>query len=142
MPTYRGIVVRMHSQFDCQLLPEFPPRPQGFYTTQRAAGRVPLLYDDKKSTCSVYIPVLPGSQFWISYAVQPPVPSDQLFLFKLFINGVHVVSSSTGKDEGFGGKIMLGLFESKGEQGQKKIEKRILCFTPPENENGDRKSVV
>jgi hypothetical protein len=131
MPTYRSINIALHSQFDVETFPEYSPLPQEHYTRP-----VPKLIDDTTSTCSVYIPVLPGSLFWIGYSVSPPVPDGHFFLFKLFINGAHIVSWSTGKDEGWKGKTMFGLYERPDdEDGNKRVEKRVLSFTSP-GENG------
>ncbi|KAF2686091.1 hypothetical protein K458DRAFT_238457, partial [Lentithecium fluviatile CBS 122367] len=128
---YRSINVALHSQFDVEIIPEYRPRPQEFYTERGVEGKVPPLVDEKTPTCSVYIPVLPGSQFWIAYSISPPVPKDQQFLFKLFINGAHIVNWSTGKEQRWEGKTMFGLYERECEDGKKRIEKRVLCFTPP-----------
>ncbi|KAH6875611.1 hypothetical protein BKA58DRAFT_428055 [Alternaria rosae] len=120
----RSIDVGLHSQFDIEKLPEYRPNPHD------STSFTPRFVDEKISTRSVYVPALPGSTFWIEYAVSPPVPEGHYFLFKLYINGAHVVSWSTGKDEGWKGKTMFGLFESPGDGGdRKKFEKRVLCFT-------------
>jgi hypothetical protein len=141
MPTYRSINVELHSQFDVETIPEYCPRSQSYYAKQGVTATVPDLVDDANSTCSVYIPVLPGSQFWISHSISPPVPEDQLFLFKLFINSTYIVSWSCGKTEGWKGKTMFGLFEREAEEGHKRIEKRALHFTAPEQDGGEWKDV-
>ncbi|KAI4915254.1 hypothetical protein J4E85_010378 [Alternaria conjuncta] len=126
----RSIDVGLHSQFDIEKLPEYRPAPRG------NSSFTPEPVDEKTSTCSVYVPALPGSTFWIEYAVSPPVPEGHYFLFKLYINGAHVVSWSTGKDEEWQGKTMFGLFESPGDGGdRKKFEKRVLCFTTKDDVN-------
>jgi hypothetical protein len=131
MPTYRSINIELHSQFDIETIPEYRPRLQEYYASIGNPGKVPPFLDEKTATCSVYIPVLPGSQFWIGYSVSPPVPEDQQFLFKLFINGAHIVNWSTGKEHDWKGKTMFGLFERTYEDGKTRVEKRVLCFTPP-----------
>lgn len=131
MPTYRSINIELHSQFDIETFPEYRPRSPEYYAEHGVKGPIPPHVDDKTSTCNVYVPVLPGSQFWIGYSVSPPVPDDQLFLFKLFINGAHIVSWSTGKEHGWKGKTMFGLYEREYEHGRTRVEKRVLCFTPP-----------
>lgn len=131
MPTYRGISLELHSQFDIETIPEYRPRPQEHYAERGLSGKVPPFIDEKSATCSVYVPVLPGSQFWIGYSVAQPVPEDQQFLFKLFINGAHIVSWSTGSKHNWKGKTMFGLFEREYEDGRQRAEKRVLCFTPP-----------
>jgi hypothetical protein len=133
---YRSIDIGLHSQFDIETLPEYQPGPKDHYVARGIAGFIPELVDDKTSTCSVYVPILPGSTFWIGYSVSPPVPDGYFFLFKLYINGAHIVSWSTDKEEGWQGKTMFGLFESpEDENDKKRIEKRMLCFTPPNRNN-------
>jgi hypothetical protein len=130
MPTYRSINIALHSQFDVETLPEYFPLSQSHYPD---ACKVPKLVDDATSTCSVYIPVLPGSLFWIGYSVSPPVPAGHFFLFKLYINGAHIVSWSTGKDEDWKGKTMFGLYDRpEDEDGKTRLEKRVLSFTSPQ----------
>jgi hypothetical protein len=137
---YRSIDIGLHSQFDIETLPEYHPDPRDHYVARGIAGFTPELIDDKTSTCSVYVPVLPGSTFWIGYSVSPPVPTGHYFLFKLYINGAHIMSWSTGKDEGWEGKTMFGLFESpEDEYGRRRIEKRVLCFTPPDRKDKNSK---
>lgn len=142
MPTYRSINIQLHSQFDIEALPEYIPRPQSYYESQGIIATLPSLVDDRTSTCCVYVPVLPGSQFWISYSVSPPVPDEQHFLFKLFINGALIVSWSCGKNEKWKGKTMFGLFKGEdGNGGKKRIEKRALSFTSPDHEDGEWRDV-
>lgn len=129
MPNYRSIDISLHSQFDVDILPEYCPLPQYHYTERGIAYAVPEYVDDASSTCSLYVPVYPGSMFWISYSVTPPVPEGHYFLFKLYINGAHILSWSTGKDEEWKGKTMFGLYERpEDEEGKRRIEKRVLCF--------------
>ncbi|KAG9190807.1 hypothetical protein G6011_08895 [Alternaria panax] len=121
---YRSIAVGLHSQFDIETLPEYRP------DRHSISGSTPQYIEDKTSACSVYVPALPGSTFWIGYSVSPPVPEGYYFLFKLYINGARIMSWSTGKEEEWQGKTMFGLFESsEDENGKKRVEKRVLCFT-------------
>jgi hypothetical protein len=144
MPTYRSITLQLHSQFDISTFPEYTPLPASHYasyTTQavKKPPSPPLLINEKTSTCSVYIATFPGSTFWLSYSVAQPVPPDQHFLLKLFINGKHIVSWSSGKEEEWTGKTMFGLFErTDDEDGKKRIEKRALRFA---NEDGEWKDM-
>ncbi|KAJ4361806.1 hypothetical protein N0V83_010747 [Neocucurbitaria cava] len=138
MPTYRSINIALHSQFDVETLPEYHPAARAEYIARGISGFTPEFISDSTSTCSVYIPVLPGSNFWISYSVSPPVPDEHYFLFKLYINGAHIVSWSTGKEERWKGKTMFGLFERPEEQERKsRVEKRVLCFAPPNQSDGE-----
>jgi hypothetical protein len=135
MPTYRSINIALHSQFDVETLPEYFPLSQEYYTARGVVRIAPRPIDDATSTCTVYVPVLPGSTFWIGYSVSPPVPDDHFFLFKLYINNAHIVSWSTGKEEGWRGKTMFGLYERpQDEEGKTKVEKRVLGFTCPDKD--------
>lgn len=139
MPTYRSITLQLHSQFDVDTFPEYLPKPQEYYTARGVLTQAPAHVDEKRSACSVYIAVFPGSTFWLSYSVAPPIPEDQHFLFKLFINGNHIVSWSTGKAEEWKGKTMFGLYaRDEGQDGKKKIEKRALRFTAPDSDGSWR----
>ena len=135
MPIYRSISVKLHSQFDIETYPEYIPRSQSYYFDRglEPPANPPVFDDEQASTCNVYVPVYPNSQFWISYAILPPVPRDQHFLFKLYINGAHVVSWSTGKEEGWTGKTMFALCEMEDDAGKERVERRILLLTPPKD---------
>ena len=128
MPTFRSITTSLISQFDLLTIPEYPPpaEPGDPFTT------IPTLIE--QGTITVYIPTYPSSQFWICYSISPPHPPKQLFYFKLYLNGVCVMSWGCGGEDGYAGKTMFGLYDS-GETffGQPAIEKRMLCFS---NENG------
>lgn len=130
MPTYRSINIALHSQFDIEMIPEYHPPPSPFAHPSDYPAIAPHV-DDATSACSVYVPALPGSQFWISYSVAPPVPEGHYFLFKLFIDGENVVSWSTGKEDAWMGKTMFGLFDAGNG---KTVEKRVLCFSAPVKE--------
>ena len=143
MPTYRSINIALHSQFDVETLPEYYPTSKDEYISRGITGFIPEFIDDITSTCSVYVPVLPGSTFWIGYSVSPPVPSGHFFFFKLYLNGAHIVSWATGKDESWQGKTMFGLYERpEDEHGKKRAEKRVLCFSPPDKEDREWRYVV
>lgn len=133
MPDYRSIDFTLYSQFGAEKIPELEPLPQEHYTSRGIVRAVPKLVDEASSTRSVYIPVLPGSVFWIDYAVSPPVPDGHYFLFKLYINSTHIVSWSTGKEEEWKGRTMFGLYERpEDEDGKRRVEKRVLSFTSPD----------
>ncbi|KAJ4319515.1 hypothetical protein N0V94_003849 [Neodidymelliopsis sp. IMI 364377] len=130
MPTHRSINVSLHSQFDIEIVPEYYPPPH------LISPAVAPLVEDNTSTCNVFVPVLPGSQFWIVYSVSPPVPEGQFFLFKLYVDGEKLFSWAVGKEDGWRGKCMFGLFESEG-LGGKRVEKRVLCFNALNKGNDD-----
>ncbi|EUC28449.1 hypothetical protein COCCADRAFT_109110 [Bipolaris zeicola 26-R-13] len=135
-----SVDITLHSQLDIEKLPEYHPDPRDDHGITRF---MPKPFESKTSTCSVFVPALPGTAFWISYAVSPPVPDEHYFFFKLYIDGAHIVSWSTGKAEGWRGKTMFGLFESPEDaEGVKRIEKRVLCFAPPRENDTHRIGMV
>ena len=135
MPNYRSITIAFRSQYDISMIPEFdPPDPE--LTNARSFSNTPYVssapkaVDGTTSTVSVYIPIYPSSQFWICYDISPPAPPAAHFLFKLFINGAHVVSWSCGQEDGRKGKTIFGLFESpENREGKKFVERRSLFFS-------------
>ncbi|KAF3040718.1 hypothetical protein E8E12_007015 [Didymella heteroderae] len=138
MPTYRSINIALHSQFGIEPIPEYNPPPSPFapFPDHHA---ITSHVNDATSTCSVYIPALAGSQFWIAYSVSPPVPEGHYFLFKLYIEGENVVNWSSGKEDAWMGKTMFGLFDAGNG---KTIEKRVLCFSAPDKEGRVRDGSV
>lgn len=118
MPTYKNITVSLRSSaHETAPLLEFPPPPH-----------LPVpIEDPADSTAAVYVLSSPGLAFWIAYHVKPPVPPEtQYFLFKLFMDGRHVVSWSVGEEDGWRGKTMFGLFENEEWKGG--VEKRAFAF--------------
>lgn len=129
MPTYRSITTSLVSQFDICSIPEFTPpaAPNDPFSTP------PPLIDTVRSLVSVYIPIYPASQFWLSYSISPPNPPELIYYFKLYINGRSIVSWGCGANDDFKGKTMFGLFDSTQRRGtlrQSFFERRVLCFSP------------
>ncbi|KAK0512918.1 hypothetical protein JMJ35_004935 [Cladonia borealis] len=52
----------------------------------------PPFIDRDRALISVYIPIYPTSQFWLSYEISPLNPPKLLYYFKLYINGRSIVS--------------------------------------------------
>ncbi|OCL04130.1 hypothetical protein AOQ84DRAFT_367785 [Glonium stellatum] len=134
MPNYRNITIALRSQYDISAIPEFhPPESElsdtPFSSNTSHASSALKAVDNMASTVSTYIPIYPSSQFWICYEISPPVPLAAYFFFKLLINGAHVVSWSCGREDGWRGKTMFGLFETpENEEGKKFVERRSLFF--------------
>jgi hypothetical protein len=122
MPVYRSITLTLHSQFDILPLPEYALPPAS-----------PINTTEDANTPHVLTPSLPGSHFWLSYAIAPPVPTSQFFLFKMRIDGNNVVSWCAGGEEGCQGKVVCGLFEGKYGVG---FERRAFRFAIDEGEGG------
>lgn len=135
MPNYRSITIALRSQYDISTIPEFdPPDPEltnaRYFSNTPYVSSAPKAVDGTTSTVSVYIPIYPSSQFWICYDISPPAPPAAYFLFKLLINGAHVVSWSCGQEDAWRGKTMFGLFESpEDKEGKGFVERRSLFFS-------------
>lgn len=146
MPSCRGVDIELRSQFDIGQYAEYYPREQSYYDDAGIAGKAPPFYDQESSTVSVYVEAYQGSQFWICYSILGPIPSDQFFLFKLFINSAPVVSWSCGKEEAWKGKTMFALFEreekEEGKKPKKTVEKRAMYFTMPGQDDGKWKKLA
>lgn len=115
MPTHNNITLSLRSSaHETMPLLEYPPPP---HQHQPA---------DPTQT-SVYVAASPGLGFWIAYHVKPPVPpGTAFFVFKLLMEGRHVVTWAVGEEDGWRGKTMFGLFENNAWKGG--MEKRAFAF--------------
>ncbi|KAF2202396.1 hypothetical protein GQ43DRAFT_439732 [Delitschia confertaspora ATCC 74209] len=144
MPSFRSINLELRSQFDIDTFPEYyPPTPKSEEGGNNCSKGIAALkaVDDDASTCNVYIPAFPGSHFWINYSISPPIPDvTAYFLFKMYIDGTHVVSWSCGKEDNWSGKTVFVLHEKADSSSDKKrIEKRFFCFSTLDKMGGKRK---
>ncbi|KAL0256939.1 hypothetical protein SLS55_007748 [Diplodia seriata] len=132
MPTYKNITLSLRSSaHETAPLLEFPPPPH-----------LPgvRIEDARSSTATVYVPASPGLTFWIAYHIKPPAyledPDVKYFLFKLYMEGRHVVTWAVGEEDGWKGKTMFGLFENAAWRGG--VEKRAFAFAAGrEGDGGD-----
>ena len=145
MPTYRSLTLSLISQFDMLTIPEYAPpsTPPDPFTD---SSNIPALVDPSKALVSVFIPIYPSSQFWISYNILPLHAPGLLYYFKLLINGKCIVSWGCGEEDGYKGvqsfwgnfayfqaDLLIGktMFSLYGRPGKREIERRILAFGPP-----------
>ncbi|KKY28250.1 putative protein of unknown function DUF1793 [Diplodia seriata] len=132
MPTYKNITLSLRSSaHETAPLLEFPPPPH-----------LPgvRIEDARSSTATVYVPASPGLTFWIAYHIKPPAyledPDVKYFLFKLYMEGRHVVTWAVGEEDAWKGKTMFGLFENAAWRGG--VEKRAFAFAAGrEGDGGD-----
>ncbi|KAJ4425238.1 hypothetical protein N0V82_000048 [Gnomoniopsis sp. IMI 355080] len=130
MPSFRGIEISIVTQSEFGRLPEYPyPGAccNQFIGKQQAAGhgRPPFFVPGgedaivdgaenasaSNSKISVYIPSLPGSQFWINYVVEnEPSPPSHLF-FKLHMNGRYITSWGINPKVKSQGRVEKALYE-------------------------------
>ncbi|KAH6603355.1 hypothetical protein Trco_008130 [Trichoderma cornu-damae] len=152
MPCLRGIELSLLVPPDSALLPEFP-HPDASSVRVVSLGEAAKKVEEndpappgsdspriQKTTprASVYVPSMPGTQFWVQYSVhRAPEPPCYLF-FKLFINGRNITSCGI-KPGTASGVITRALFEPSDKWHLKQngkllkisgIESRSFCFSP------------
>ncbi|KAK6849911.1 hypothetical protein PG995_013744 [Apiospora arundinis] len=90
MPIFRGIDVSVVASAEAKKLPEYPhPDSASVILTD---GEDPTRQKKVKPRISVYIPSMPGEQFWLKYSVlRMPSPATHLY-FKMFMNGRPITS--------------------------------------------------
>ncbi|KAI5199756.1 hypothetical protein E4T39_06051 [Aureobasidium subglaciale] len=125
MPAAEGIVVILESQFDADTIPE-----------AAIAGRdVADTASYEQRSVDVYVPSYLGSQFWISYTVNPAMlapphaPTKYVF-FKLMLDGECIVSWGAGEAEEWKGKTMWAFFSGEDQGGWRAVDKRAFFFHP------------
>ncbi|KAF3770692.1 hypothetical protein M406DRAFT_240032, partial [Cryphonectria parasitica EP155] len=162
MPLLQGIEVTIVTQSELGQLPEYPHPDGSSFQSRRLRDNKP---DDQSNSCdgdfqnrvaddpahasgtdstvSVYVPSLPGAQFWINYVVKtPPSPPGHLF-FKLYMNGRHITSWGINPSIKSHGRAEKALYEpsdrwDQEEDGvvfkQEGIEARYFYFTGNQQE--------
>ncbi|KAF2139585.1 uncharacterized protein K452DRAFT_232259, partial [Aplosporella prunicola CBS 121167] len=138
MPTYKGITLSVRAAVNnTEPLPELPPPPSSAISFE----------DSHNATISVYVPSSPKTQFWLAYSVKPSKAihsiDTQFFVFKLFLDGRHVVTWGVGEEDQWKGKTVFGLWENF--ECKAGVERRVFVFGGPvkkeqqeEDNNGDR----
>lgn len=156
MPTYRGICISVQTQYGHKSIPEYPPlsvpltpsprkeHPSSNINTYKLTPSSNPSPSDSTPThppkAEVYIPAYPGSQFWIHYLCPEPPPhvdernpprpvETRFFYFKLYLRGTCVLSWSVGGEDGWGGKVSFGIYDSGTDfHGRRILEKRGFFF--------------
>ncbi|KAI0115455.1 hypothetical protein GGR51DRAFT_406845 [Nemania sp. FL0031] len=164
MPYFRGIEVSIHASLEAKQVAEYP-HPDGSSVclmraqalppigsiptgTGKASGSdIPSTTEDVDPTrlkkvnprISVYIPSLPGEQFWLRYLIaQSPPPSKYIF-FKMTMNGRHISSWGINANTHSTGVVVRALYRPEdkwgdacgyNEAGAPGIETRYFHFMP------------
>ncbi|KAK5627265.1 hypothetical protein RRF57_002980 [Xylaria bambusicola] len=164
MPHFRGIEISIHASLEAKQVAEYP-HPEGSsvrllrattplvnYCTHSGTGRLsqPIASSSSDGTdptrlkkvnprISVYIPSLPGEQFWIRYLVtQAPPPSRYMF-FKMTMNGRHISSWGINTNTRSTGIVVRALYKpdhkwqeggGNNAAGYPGIETRYFHFMP------------
>lgn len=114
----------LESQFDADTIPE---------AAIAATGTSDALDDHR--LVDVYVPSYLGSQFWISYTINPAMlapahaPTTYMF-FKLILDDECIVSWGVGEADEWKGKTMWALFRGEDHGGWRTVDKRALFFRP------------
>ncbi|KAI1811345.1 hypothetical protein GGS20DRAFT_593264 [Poronia punctata] len=145
MPYFRGIEIFVHASLGARQIAEYPHPDASSVSLRKTAtlasirdaytgtNRNSLLSgsnpaaarDEIDPTCqkklnpriSVYIPSLPGEQFWMRYLVtQCPAPSRILF-FKMTMNGRYISSWGINTDARCTGSVVRALYKPGGHWG-------------------------
>ncbi|KAI1336163.1 hypothetical protein F5Y15DRAFT_214193 [Xylariaceae sp. FL0016] len=149
MPYFRGIQISIISGQEARHLPEYPHpdassvrvikglnAPSAHYKSRlhqhldlsassNAKDNDPSRHTKVNPRVSVYIPSLPGQQFWLHYSVNQYPPPSRCIFFKLFVNGGHVVSWGIDATHCSSGSVTKALYEPHGRR-----KGRIDAFDP------------
>ncbi len=112
MPTYKGINLILHSQYDAVTIPErSSPAPDN-------------------NLIEIAVPNLPHSQFWLSYVCEPPRDdSFSFYFFKLFVQHRCVLSWGSGPNERWTGKTVFGFSDAGTDfEGRRVVAKTGFFF--------------
>jgi len=124
MPAAEGIVLMLESQFDADTIPE-----AAIAATETGDA------SDNERIVDVYVPSYLGSQFWLSYTVNPAMlapahaPTKYMF-FKLILDDECIVSWGVGEAEEWKGKTMWAFFRGEDHGGWRTVDKRSFFFRP------------
>ncbi|KAI0433391.1 hypothetical protein F5Y09DRAFT_85204 [Xylaria sp. FL1042] len=171
MPCFRGIEISIHASLEARQVTEYP-HPDGSsvrllrttapanYAAHTETGQAsqlncpsrpeeidPTHLKKVNPRISVYIPSLPGEQFWLRYIInQSPPPSPCIF-FKMTMNGRHISSWGINTNTRSAGIVVRALYRPEdkwgeacgyNEAGYPGIETRYFHFMP----GLDKKSVA
>ncbi|KAI1436060.1 hypothetical protein GGR50DRAFT_686691 [Xylaria sp. CBS 124048] len=159
MPFFRGIEISVNASVEAKQITEYP-HPDGSSVRLLRASMLPLtcgrVFDPDASSSSaenvdptrlkkvnprisVYIPSLPGEQFWIRYVVSQSPPPSRCIFFKMTMNGRHVSSWGIRADKCSTGVVARALYQPLDNWGDAcgpnepscpGIETRSFHFTP------------
>ncbi|KAJ8121324.1 hypothetical protein ONZ43_g2192 [Nemania bipapillata] len=164
MPYFRGIEISIHASLEAKQVTEYP-HPDGSSVCLMRTGALPAvrntyigagqasqlnspsLAEDVDPTrlrkvnprISVYIPSLPGEQFWLRYLITQSPPPSRCIFFKMTMNGRHISSWGINTDTHSTGIVVRALYQpddkwgdacGHNESGFPGIETRYFHFMP------------
>ncbi|KAI0415403.1 hypothetical protein F5X98DRAFT_388887 [Xylaria grammica] len=172
MPYFRGIEVSIHASLEAKQVTEYP-HPDGSSVCLLKPTTIPVICDARARTdrasqpttsttpkevdptrlkkvnprISVYIPSLPGEQFWLRYLINQSPPPSRCIFFKMTMNGRHISSWGINTNKRSSGIVVRALYRPEDKQGDAcghkdagfpGIETRYFHFMP----GLDKKSVA
>ncbi|KAI0491256.1 hypothetical protein F4859DRAFT_40755 [Xylaria cf. heliscus] len=172
MPYFRGIEISIHASLEARQVTEYP-HPDGSSVRLLRATALPVTCDattgagratqpNAPSTAedidptrlkkvnpriSVYIPSLPGEQFWLRYLISQSPPPSRCIFFKMTMNGRHISSWGINTNTHSTGLVVRALYQPEdkwgdacgyNDAGYPGIETRYFHFMP----GLDKKSVA
>ncbi|KAI0472184.1 hypothetical protein GGR56DRAFT_682681 [Xylariaceae sp. FL0804] len=134
MPYFRGIEISIATNHETRQLPEYPHPDGSSVRLVRPGAALHDLRDGRalgpgtpalsqthetdptrqkklNPRVSVYVPSLPGEQFWLRYAVNQSPPPSRCIFFKMAINGRHIVSWGIDTTSRPSGSVTRALYE-------------------------------
>ncbi|KAI5919101.1 hypothetical protein F4810DRAFT_520724 [Camillea tinctor] len=133
MPSFRGIELSVIASHEAQKVPEYPHPDASSVRLLRTSTTLEDLQDGHHSSwrpssgntdtdptrqkkvnprVSVYIPSLPGEQFWLRYSVNQSPPPSRCIFFKMYMNGRHIVSWGIDTNNRTSGSVTRALYEA------------------------------
>ncbi|KAI0532964.1 hypothetical protein GGR58DRAFT_139982 [Xylaria digitata] len=172
MPYFRGIEISIHASLEAKQVAEYPHPDGSSVRLMRPtaplaicsghAGADGVSQPDASSTLeevdptrlkkvnpriSVYIPSLPGEQFWLRYLINQSPPPSRCIFFKMTMNGRHISSWGTNTSTRTAGIVVRALYRPEDKWGDTcdhndarypGIETRYFHFMP----GLDKKSIA
>ncbi|KAI2643263.1 hypothetical protein GGS21DRAFT_536750 [Xylaria nigripes] len=149
MPHFRGIEVTVHASLEAKQVTEYPhPDGSSVRLLQAISGPdAPPTAEDVDPTrlkkvnprISVYIPSLPGEQFWLRYLIKQSPPPSRCIFFKMTMNGRHISSWGINTNTCSTGVVVRALYQPSNRWGDESghneadypgIETRYFHFMP------------
>ncbi|KAF2971254.1 hypothetical protein GQX73_g2325 [Xylaria multiplex] len=172
MPYFRGIEISIHASLEAKQVAEYP-HPDGSSVRLMRPTAPPVICSgyagvdgasqpNALSTLeevdptrlkkvnpriSVYIPSLPGEQFWLRYLINQSPPPSRCIFFKMTMNGRHISSWGTNTNTRTAGIVVRALYRPEDKWGDAYdhndarypgIETRYFHFMP----GLDKKSIA
>ncbi|KAI1822830.1 hypothetical protein F4861DRAFT_512865 [Xylaria intraflava] len=157
MPYFRGIEIAVHTSVEAKQLTEYP-HPDGSSVRLLRATTLPVIGDPKLESSatptaentdptrlkkvnpriSVYVPSIPGEQFWLRYHITQSPPPSRCIFFKMTMNGRHISSWGIDTDTCATGVVTRALYQPDRREDERSsngvfypgIETRYFHFMP------------